>query len=180
MILTTPNPINIAYNKYQRRQKYRKDQKSNKGCLTFQRGEKSRFQKFSSLYCRPQGDYKIQPRSEYTILKHFVRGCMKSNGNMLSIFRHKQGPPLQRCQVAQLQSCSRKVEANRAKVGVTNGLSPHKTPFDACCFVAFYIVKVLLMLLQPSGWPFQPFMHAFVMLPYANGPILLGNILYAY
>ena len=71
--------------------------------------------------------------------------CIKSNGDMLSIFRHKQGPPLQRCQAAQLQSYSQKVEANRAKVGVTNGLSPHKTPFAACCFVAFYIVKVLLM-----------------------------------
>ena len=66
------------------------------------------------------------------------------NGVSLRIFRHnfpqlsqqQKALPFIASQAAQLWSCSRKVEANRAKVGVTNGLSPFKTPFVAFLYNA--------------------------------------------
>ena len=79
------------------------------------------------------------------------------NGVSLSIFRHKQGPPFQRSKVAQLWSYGRKVEANRAKVGVTSGLSLHETPF-----VAFLLLESLyesplplLLCMHSSCYPTQ-------------------------
>ena len=61
----------------------------------------------------------------------------------------------------------------------------HKRPFslqDTVCglFVMLLLLKVVVLCSPCFAFSLQPFMHAFVMLSYANGPILLENILYAY